>query len=260
MAANAPTTQAVETTVETLTGAAREAAIKLATLGQAVATEITVGGIAHVNATLTAIMNLQPTLKGQLEACKRANPTREVAEGLFHSHMSKLMAQVDDDAVTWKLDAPTTWLAASFKRDARAWSAYQNLITRTTSAPTLRAFVAFQERYAMGHYNGQGELTDAGTRYDTEQRELAFWQATARADLFDDYDWSGMLDADATDEDALVFYEKLAYWANAKLLKKQALLKGDTSGKAIIRNAHAKATADVAIPKAQIPRKFRGKV
>jgi hypothetical protein len=231
-------TNATTAVVENLTGAAREAAVKLADLGSKVYSEITVGGIAHVNATIVAIMELQPTLSRELAQCKRDNPTVEVKEGRFHKHMTALINRVGDDKVTWQLDAATTFLAASFKRDARAWSAYQNLIADTVGTPTLRAFVAFQDRYKLGHYTSRGVLTEAGKRADKDAAEDAYKEATKKVDRFKDIDWSPWLDeGQGTDEDWLAFFHELAYYAEGEVLRRERTLKGSTSGKAIVSAA-----------------------
>jgi hypothetical protein len=234
MADTATTTEVVEN----LTGAARDAAVQLATLGSKVYTEITAGGIAHVNATITAIMNLQPTLARELAQCKRDNPTVEVKEGRFHKYMTSLVNRVGDESITWKLDPATTFLAASFKRDARAWSAYQNMIADNVATPTLKAFVEFQRRFKLNHYTNRGVLNDAGKRYDAEQREAQFKGSTKKVARFADIDWTPWLDeGEGTDEDWLKFYHELAYYAEGEVLRRERMLKASTSGKAIVSAA-----------------------
>ena len=237
MPTNTNTNKAAEA-AEALTGAALTAAAKLAKLGEAVHQSITVGGLEHVNATIALVLELQPMLHQELEACKRANPTRDkIGAGLFHKHMLALMARGKD--LSWTLDANTTFLAASFTRDARAWQAYQQRVSTSGKRPDLAQFIEFQRRFKLGHYTAKGVLTQAGKDYDAEQTELAFKAQTGKLKEWDDVDWSNFWDKDSTDEEKLATFKGLAYYFNGNALKLERKLSKSDSGRTIISRVKA---------------------
>lgn len=237
------TNQTTET-VEALEGAAREAAVTLASLGNAVHKSLTIDSLEQVNETIGLVLQLQPVLNRELAVCKRANPTVEVKAGRFHKHMVDLIARIDDGTM-WQLDAATTFLAASFTRNTKAWASYQNHITSRTVQPSLKGFAAYQERHRLGHYNAKGELTPAGEQYDKDRAEADYKARTRKITKFDSMDFGGFLDEDATDEEKLQFFFELAYFAEAQTLRMVKRLKASDSGKRTIAAAKEKALATI---------------
>jgi hypothetical protein len=212
------TPEAPEVTL--LTGKAREAAANLAKLGDAVQSSLTTDGLAHVASTLQRIMQLQPALSRQLAAAKREHGD-DIGPAKFHGIISAMVLGVGDDNVRWTLDAGTTMLCASFKRDAKAWSAYTNLITKSgkSAEPTLKRYVRFQERFLLGHYDSDGKLTPAGEAYDEERRAEEEARLTGRIPFLDKLDWSGFFDGDETKEEEVTIWLQIGYFANAKAIK-----------------------------------------
>lgn len=242
--ANTTTTTTTEAAPEALQGAALTAATELAKLSEAVFTSITADGLAHVSETIALVMKLQPMLNAEFKACERANPTRDsIGAGLFHKHMTALMAR--GEGLSWKLDANLTLMAAKFRRNAKAWSSYTNRITTRGEMPSLAKFVSFQDRFNLGHFNSKGEITPAGEAYDQEQADAKFKDMTHKISKFDDVDFGGLLDEDATDEDRLTLFHELLYFANAQVLKMERKYGKTDAGKKLVASARTRAKATI---------------
>lgn len=239
MAENATTT--TEAPAPVLTGKAREAAMALVTQGNAVFTSLTEGSLQQVNATIELIVKLAPMLSTQLRNLRRVDGD-DVGPGAFLSHIKSYVTSIGDPSFEWKLDAGTTFLAAEFVRDRKAWASYRNHViggggkrqpsfTRYAAPATDTSLGGYQARFKAGHYDSMGNLTTKGEKAEEKLRKDAFAEQTISVSWFDTIDFSGVLDADASKADELAFYHKLAYWAESQLLTLEAELKTTDSGK-----------------------------
>lgn len=209
---------------------------------QAVRTSVVDGSMAALADTLDKVLLLAPSLATMYATFNKAWRTRrteDLGSGGFHSQVTTEMAKLGTETkpVVWPLDAAQTWAAKNYTGNKIVLGAYRAKIAANGGTATWDDYATFSDRYALGHYDRLGKLTDKGKAYDDDQREQAFKARTAKIDGWEEIDWSNFLPEDASDADTLAFFKMIAHGATAYVAKRERQLERTKAGKAAVREA-----------------------